>query len=170
MSTTTNWAPGPRIYNLFPLLAGPLPEWTPHLERVQRLGFNWVFINSFHFSGYSGSLYSIKDYYALDPRLLDPAAGPPLTQLEQMIQTAKRLGYSRYFLDQPTAVEDDHLPFVNAGVSAADVIDLDYGPGNNYHHTTKDTVDKCSPASMAIVGRVVTATLEELENSLRAKH
>ena len=92
MSTTTNWAPGPRIYNLFPLLAGPLPEWTPHLERVQRLGFNWVFINSFHFSGYSGSLYSIKDYYAIDPRLLDPAAGPPLTQLEQMIQTAKRLG------------------------------------------------------------------------------
>ncbi|PYV00216.1 MAG: peptidase M28 [Acidobacteria bacterium] len=88
-----------------------------------------------------------------------------------IFQTAKRLGYSRYFLDQPTAVEDDHLPFVNAGVSAADVIDLDYGPpGNSYHHTTKDTVDKCSPASMTIVGRVVTAMLEELENSLRAKH
>jgi starch synthase (maltosyl-transferring) len=90
MSTAT-WASGPRIYNLFPLLAGPLPGWTPHLERAQRLGFNWVFINSFHYSGYSGSLYSIKDYYTLDPRLLDPAAGPPLTQLEQMMQTAKRL-------------------------------------------------------------------------------
>ena len=88
-----------------------------------------------------------------------------------IFQTAKRLGYSRYFLDQPTAVEDDHLPFVNAGVSAADVIDLDYGPpGNSYHHTTKDTVDKCSPASMTIVGRVVTATLDEIEDSLRAKH
>lgn len=91
MSATT-WTPGPRIYNLFPLLAGPLPGWTPHLERAQRLGFNWVFINSFHYAGYSGSLYSIKDYYAIDPRLVDPEAGPPMTQLEQMIQKAQRLG------------------------------------------------------------------------------
>ena len=84
-----------------------------------------------------------------------------------IFKTAHRLGYAKYFLDQPTAIQDDHLPFVNAGVAAADVIDLDYGPNNSYHHTTKDTVDKCSPASMTIVGRVVTATLEELE---RAKH
>jgi starch synthase (maltosyl-transferring) len=77
MSQATHWTPGPRIYNLFPLLAGPLPRWTPHLERAQSLGFNWVFINSFHYAGYSGSLYSIKDYYAIDPRLVDPAAGPP---------------------------------------------------------------------------------------------
>ncbi len=84
-----------------------------------------------------------------------------------IFKTAHRLGYAKYFLDQPTAIQDDHNPFVNAGVAAADVIDLDYGPNNSYHHTTKDTVDKCSPASMTIVGRVVTATLEELE---RAKH
>jgi len=56
------------------------------------LGFNWIFINSFHFSGYSGSLYSIKDYYAIDPRLIDPQAGSPTAQLEQMSQTATRLG------------------------------------------------------------------------------
>lgn len=92
MSTAANWLPGPRIYNLFPLLAGPLPAWTAHLERAQRLGFDWVFINSFHYSGYSGSLYSIKDYYTIDPRLVDPEAGPPRVQLEQMIQTAARLG------------------------------------------------------------------------------
>ncbi|MBI3246227.1 MAG: alpha-amylase [Deltaproteobacteria bacterium] len=92
MNTTTNWPPGPRIYNLFPLLAGPLPTWTPHLERARHLGFDWVFINSFHYAGYSGSLYSVKDYYTLDPRLLDPEAGPPMDQLAQMIQTAKQLG------------------------------------------------------------------------------
>jgi starch synthase (maltosyl-transferring) len=92
MSTTTQWSPGPRIYNLFPLVAGPLPQWTPHLERAQRLGFNWVFINAFHYAGYSGSLYAIKDYYAIDPRLVDPSAGPPLEQLSQMLQTATRLG------------------------------------------------------------------------------
>ena len=86
-------ASGPRIYNLFPLLAGPLPQWTSHLERAQRLGFDWVFINAFHYAGYSGSLYSIKDYYAIDPRLVDDAtADPPMTQLTQMIQEANRLG------------------------------------------------------------------------------
>ncbi|MBI3795608.1 MAG: alpha-amylase [Deltaproteobacteria bacterium] len=91
--STANWPPGPRIYNLFPLLAGPLPQWTPHLERAQRLGFNWIFINSFHYSGYSGSLYSIKDYYSIDPRLIDPQAGSPTAQLELLIQTATRLGF-----------------------------------------------------------------------------
>ncbi|PYV25674.1 MAG: peptidase M28 [Acidobacteria bacterium] len=99
----------------------------------------------------------------------DSNSTPWLTDM--IFRTAQRLGYSRYFLDEPMAISDDHVPFVNAGVSAADVIDLDYGPpGNSYHHTTKDTVDKCSPASMTIVGRVVTATLDEIEDSLRAKH
>lgn len=92
MSAATPWAPGPRIYNLFPLLAGPLPSWTPHLERARRLEFNWVFINAFYASGYSGSLYAIKDYYTVDPRLLDPAAGPAQDQLAQMIQAAHGLG------------------------------------------------------------------------------
>ena len=63
------------------------------------------------------------------------------------------------------AIADDHIPFVNAGVSAIDLIDLDYGPGNGYWHTAQDTAEHCSPLSFTIVGRVVTATLEELENS-----
>ena len=98
----------------------------------------------------------------------DPSSTPWLSDL--VFHAARRLGYSRYFLDSPMAVEDDHIPFVNAGVSAADIIDLDYGPpGNSYHHTIKDTVDKCSAASMTVVGRAVTAALEQLEQSLPAK-
>ena len=34
-----------KIYNLFPLLAGPFPHWTPHLERAAAMGFDWVFVN-----------------------------------------------------------------------------------------------------------------------------
>jgi starch synthase (maltosyl-transferring) len=86
------WTPGPRIYNLFPLLAGPLPRWTSHLQRARQMEFNWVFINPFHLSGHSGSLYSVKDYYAIDPRLIDPAAGPPEKQLSDMIEEARKLG------------------------------------------------------------------------------
>jgi hypothetical protein len=70
-------SPGPRIYNLFPLLAGPFPRWTSYLERARAMEFNWVFINPFHRAGYSGSLYSIADYYDIDPRLVDSARGPP---------------------------------------------------------------------------------------------
>jgi hypothetical protein len=39
---------GPRIYNLFPLLAGPLLRWGPHLERAARMAFTWIFVNPFH--------------------------------------------------------------------------------------------------------------------------
>lgn len=87
-----------------------------------------------------------------------------------LFQTADRLGYSRYFLkDQLTAIDDDHVPFVNAGVSAVDVIDLDYGPHNSFHHTAQDTLDKCSPQSLQIVGRVVSTMLETLEHSPRLR-
>jgi Zn-dependent M28 family amino/carboxypeptidase len=78
---------------------------------------------------------------------------------------ARRLGYAQYFSGTKSAFEDDHLPFVNAGVPAVDLIDLDYGPGNSYWHTPADTVDKCSPVSLTIVGRVVTALLDALEKS-----
>jgi len=83
---------GPRIYNLFPLLAGPLPAWRPHLERARRLGFNWIFVNPIQRPGASGSLYSVSDYYALNPLLIDPSSGPPDQQLRSMIEQVHELG------------------------------------------------------------------------------
>ena len=55
---------GPRIYNLFPLLAGPVTRWGSHLDRIARMGFNWVYLNPIQYAGFSGSLYAIKDPYA----------------------------------------------------------------------------------------------------------
>ena len=92
-----------------------------------------------------------------------------------IFKTAHRLGYGQQFLDEPRAYVDDHMPFVNAGVASVDVIDLDYGPRDSRHpngaywHTAQDTVDKCSPVSLTIVGRVVASTLEELEKSSGSK-
>ncbi|MHB8654212.1 MAG: M28 family peptidase [Terriglobia bacterium] len=88
---------------------------------------------------------------------------------DEVFKTAKHLGYSKYFLNEQRAYEDDHIPFVNAGVSAVDIIDLDYGPDGSYWHTTKDTLDKCSPQSLAIVGQVVLGTMAELEKSPHLK-
>ena len=86
-----------------------------------------------------------------------------------IFQQADKLGYSRYFLNQPLAVTDDHIPFVEAGVSSVDLIDFNYGPDNGYWHTAQDTIQHCSPSSLTIVGRVVKAALAELENSPRVQ-
>jgi len=60
-------AAGPRIYNLFPLLAGTVADWTGHLPRIAAMGFDWVYLNPFHYPGFSGSLYAIKDPSRLHP-------------------------------------------------------------------------------------------------------
>jgi starch synthase (maltosyl-transferring) len=59
---------GLRVYNLFPTLAGTVRQWTGHLPRIAAMGFNSVYINPFHYPGFSGSLYAVKDYYRLNPR------------------------------------------------------------------------------------------------------
>ena len=82
-----------------------------------------------------------------------------------VFNVAQHLGYGKYFAGSQGAVSDDHVPFINAGVSAVDLIDFDYGPDNSYWHSAKDTLDHCSPQSLAIVGRVVAASLDELEKS-----
>jgi hypothetical protein len=48
---------------------------------------------------------------------------------------AQRLGYGRYFLNSPRGIEDDHIPFLELGRPAVDIIDLGYGPFNLYWHT-----------------------------------
>ncbi len=59
-----------RIYNLFPLLAGPFQDWKPHLERAAAMGFDWVFVNPIQELGRSGSLYSISDYFGINQAFL----------------------------------------------------------------------------------------------------
>ncbi|MFB3923135.1 MAG: M28 family metallopeptidase [Terriglobia bacterium] len=91
----------------------------------------------------------------------DMSSTPWLTDL--VFSAARRLNYGRYFSDEPRGYEDDHIPFINAGVSAVDLLDFEYGPNNRYWHTDQDTLDKCSPASLTIVGRVVLAAIDDLE-------
>ena len=74
-------------------------------------------------------------------------------------QAAHKFGYDRYFFQRDSAVSDDHLPFVKRGVPSIDIIDLDYGPNNSYHHTAQDTLDKISPHSLTIDGDVFLETI-----------
>src|SRR6266851_3307746 len=82
---------GPRIYNLFPLLVGSIEAWGAHLERVAGMGFNWVYVNPFHYPGFSGSLYAIKDPYRLNDLLMD-ASGDGDAALTRFFRAAARLG------------------------------------------------------------------------------
>jgi len=81
------------IYNLFPLLAGKFTDWERHLSRASELGFNWIFVNPIQQPGRSGSLYSISDYYAFNPLLIDQKSEQkPQEQLKEAIRKAERLG------------------------------------------------------------------------------
>jgi Zn-dependent M28 family amino/carboxypeptidase len=74
-------------------------------------------------------------------------------------QAVKKFAYDRYFFKKDMEVSDDHLPFVRRGVPSIDIIDLDYGPNNSYHHTAQDTMDKISAKSLTIDGDVFMETI-----------
>jgi glutaminyl-peptide cyclotransferase len=84
--------------------------------------------------------------------------------LEDMVyQAATQLGYQSHFFSRTIPVEDDHLPFVERGVPCADLIDLDYGYADVFHHTPQDTLDKLSPKSIEIVGTVILEAVRLLD-------
>jgi len=82
---------------------------------------------------------------------------------------AARLKYGDYFLPATTTIEDDHLPFLAAGVPSVDIIDLEY----DAWHTPRDTLDAVSARSLQVVGDVVLAALPQIEahflNKTRAR-
>ena len=78
---------------------------------------------------------------------------------ETVYQAATKLGYQSHFFERKIGVEDDHLPFLKLGVPVADLIDLEYGYGNVFHHSPQDTIDKLSAKSLQIVGDVILQTV-----------
>jgi glutaminyl-peptide cyclotransferase len=109
--------------------------------------------------GRDGTLSKIKAFLLADmigDKDLDIQRETNSTQwlVSLVDQASKKFGYERYFFQRDMAVEDDHLPFVQRGVPSIDIIDLDYGPNNSYHHTAQDTMDKVSAHSLTIDGDV----------------
>jgi Zn-dependent M28 family amino/carboxypeptidase len=72
---------------------------------------------------------------------------------------AKKFGYEKHFFKTEENISDDHLPFVKRGVPSIDIIDMNYGPNDSYHHTDKDTLDKISAQSLTISGDVFIETI-----------
>ncbi len=81
---------------------------------------------------------------------------------DQIWEHARLLGYENVFLPEyKFSILDDHIPFLEAGIPAVDIIDLDYP----YWHTTQDTVDKVSAESLQVVGDTLFAWLLSMELS-----
>jgi glutaminyl-peptide cyclotransferase len=115
-----------------------------------------------------GTLAKVKAYLLVDmigdaDLSLDRDQNSTPWLLDLVGQAASRYGYQSHFFARTTAIEDDHLPFVKKSVPAADIIDLDYGYGNAFHHTLQDTMDKLSPKSFQIVGDTVLETVRMLD-------
>jgi glutaminyl-peptide cyclotransferase len=73
-------------------------------------------------------------------------------------ELAGELGYARWFVpEQRWQITDDHVPFVQRGWPAIDIIDFEYP----YWHTTQDTADKVSAESLGRIGHVLEVFLEE---------
>ena len=114
----------------------------------------------------SGSLKSLRAFI-----LLDMIGDRNLTIRRESNSTrwltdivwgaAKKLGH-RAFMDEETTVDDDHIPFVKAGVPSLDIIDLDYPQW----HTAEDTLDAVAARSLQVVGETVVAALPEIEAAL----
>ena len=75
--------------------------------------------------------------------------------------TAKKLGHGAIFMDEETAVEDDHLEFLKEGIPSVDIIDLDYPEWHN-EAACCDDLTKVSARSLQIVGDVLLAALPEI--------
>ena len=115
-----------------------------------------------------GTLKKIKSLLVMDmigdadlDVLRDTNSTPWLADL--FYAAAERGGVQSHFFATEGGVEDDHMPFVKRGVPSLDVIDLNYGYNNVFHHTPQDTLDKVSPRSLEIVGNTTLEAIRMLD-------
>ncbi len=82
---------GVRIYNLFPKLVGSMDNWIKHFDRIKSMHFNWIYINPFHYPGFSGSLYSPKNYYEFNPQFVNGNSDKEaIDQLKEVVEEAQK--------------------------------------------------------------------------------
>jgi glutaminyl-peptide cyclotransferase len=91
----------------------------------------------------------------------DQNSSPALRRMAR--QAAARLGFAKYLHSDSSGIDDDHKPFADSGANVLDLIDFNFGPGNSYWHSARDTTDKLSAHSLQVVGDIVLAMFAELD-------
>lgn len=83
----------PRIYNLFPRLAGSMDRWGAHAERARAMGFDWIYLNPVSMPGFSGSLYAVREHDRVCPDFLPPGVvGDGMAELGETLAGFRSLG------------------------------------------------------------------------------
>jgi Zn-dependent M28 family amino/carboxypeptidase len=152
--------------------------WLVFFDGEEAFNFNWVDPDHTYGSremaarlALSGDLPRVKAMILAD--MVGPTnplyrresnSTPWLTEL--VWSTAARLGYGKIFDNSMNAIEDDHIPFLERGVAATDIIDFE-SPVMEYWHNSKDTLDKVDPRTLAITGHVMLETVPELEKKFK---
>lgn len=126
-------------------------------------GRDWVlgsraFVNSL--SDYPDSAVIVDMVGDVNQDIYQEAYSDP-TLTAEIWETAATLGYSNRFIPEIyLSIIDDHLPFIEAGIPAIDIIDIKYP----YWHTVEDTIDKLSSDSLMAVGDTLLAWLTTKRN------
>ncbi len=83
----------PIVYNLFPRLCGSMASWPEHAQRARSMGFNWIYLNPVSQPGFSGSLYSVKEYYRICPDFVPAGSlANGIDQLRSTLAAFRELG------------------------------------------------------------------------------
>ena len=93
--------------------------------------------------------------------------------VKQVLDAAHATGHrSRFSLARGMAITDDHVPFLEAGIPAIDIIDFRFGSApdlNDYWHTSADDLDHISAESLEAVGEIVLQLLKQMAFSENTK-
>ena len=84
------------------------------------------------------------------------ARAPELTQL--VFDAAAAVGATSFVREEGPTLYDDHVPFLQVGIPAVDLIDFEYPAW----HTQGDTPAQCAPESLVQVAQVLLASLARL--------
>ena len=98
-----------------------------------------------------------------DLRITIPANGSPALTATAL-RAARRLGCPELVTTTDLYVTDDHVAFLEKGYKAVDLVDFSYGPDNAWWHTSRDTMENVSEASLLKSGRLIAEMLNLLDD------
>ncbi len=85
---------------------------------------------------------------------------------QELLNAASASGQrSRFSLSRNSVITDDHVPFLQIGIPAIDIIDFRFGsePGkNDYWHTAADHLRNISVESLKITGTITLEVLKQM--------
>ncbi|MEN8255037.1 MAG: M28 family peptidase [Verrucomicrobiota bacterium] len=90
--------------------------------------------------------------------------------VKEVLDAAHATGHrDRFSLNRNSMITDDHVPFLEIGIPAIDIIDFKFGsaPGeNDYWHTEADNLQNIGAESLQISGEITLQLLKQLAMGL----